>query len=241
MRMPRKPRIDPTDDGGAALRLRVGPHTLRLAEAFAQRFELQPPRALEILLGQVEALIKTRSTAWLSADWQELARMVERLAPPVALTHIDLTKLHRSEKTNSGFVGVYANGRGFRAAGPHGAHVGQYELAEEAAWARYLYYKQRNLPYGQMEIDIAAMRQRGEVGSDGQLAALVLETAQHTATMHWYSAEEVAWAEAAAAKAEAEGKQPYVPPEGGLKMTGLEDGLEEALARLRKHDASTPE
>lgn len=64
---------------------------------------------------------------------------------------IDLALLHRSEKTKSGFVGVYANGKGYRAMAPDGHNLGTFPTSERAAWERYLYCRKHTLTYGPLE------------------------------------------------------------------------------------------
>jgi len=66
---------------------------------------------------------------------------------------IDTSLLHRSSRLKSGYVGVYANGKGFRADGTHPSgkgvqYIGTFQTPEAAAWARYIHHKQHNLPYG---------------------------------------------------------------------------------------------
>jgi hypothetical protein len=78
-------------------------------------------------------------------------------------TDPDLTKLHRSAKAKSGFVGVYSNGNGFRAEGrdPHNAHgvvtIGSFKTAELAALARLKHHQRHKLPYGELEMAMEHM------------------------------------------------------------------------------------
>lgn len=75
------------------------------------------------------------------------------------LPPIEVGKLHRSTRTKSGFVGVYANGKGYRAmargagenAGSAQVSIGTFPTAESAAWARHLHYKKNGFPYGEIE------------------------------------------------------------------------------------------
>lgn len=82
------------------------------------------------------------------------------------LPPVDVSKLARSTRTKSGFVGVYANGKGFRAMArdENDANIqksiGTFASAEQAAWARYLHYTKHKLPYGEVE---ALLEHDGEV------------------------------------------------------------------------------
>ena len=87
----------------------------------------------------------------------EASGSIRSIAPrdlPTVDAYLD--KLQTSDKVKSGFVGVYANGKGFRAVGcrPDGsggaaAHsIGTFPTAEQAAVARLFYYQNNKLPYG---------------------------------------------------------------------------------------------
>lgn len=186
--MGRQPRIDEHSDGSVSLRVDVGSHTWRLVKLHADRLGITAPQALHILMLYVESLIRADQFAWLSIDWQDTQRTHrdQHGGLPPSLSGIDLAMLHRSERTKSGFVGVYANGAGFRATGRRSAYLGTYTTAEEAAARRYLHYKQHGLPYGELEIAIDELRKQGEVGTDEALRDIVLETARLTGTSHLY-------------------------------------------------------
>lgn len=102
---------------------------------------------------------------------------------------INLAKLHRSTKTKAGFMGVYANGKGFRAMARHQGvekYIGTFDSAEEAAWKRYLYYQEHKLPYGELEVEIAHWRAQGDQGTDEQLKARILQHAKDVGTLHLF-------------------------------------------------------
>lgn len=106
---------------------------------------------------------------------------------------IDLDKLHRSTKTKSGFHGVYTNGKGFRAIGrvPGSTaqkHIGTYDSAEEAAWHRFLYYYDHDLPYGEWEDHIDRLRAQGTQGSDADLCRIAEQINIDSGVSHLNSA-----------------------------------------------------
>lgn len=75
---------------------------------------------------------------------------------------IDINLLHKTTKLKSGFVGVYANGQGFRAMGKDFAGktivIGTFQTAEEAAYRRRLHYKINNYAYGELEEEMQKWR-----------------------------------------------------------------------------------
>ncbi len=77
---------------------------------------------------------------------------------------IDIAALHKNPKCRSGYAGVYANGKGYRAEGHDGSgkpvHIGTFKSPEEAAWKRRVWYLTNKLPYGELEDEL--MRQRNE-------------------------------------------------------------------------------
>lgn len=99
---------------------------------------------------------------------REFARALTKLQDgnygtiPTATDTIDISKLHRNKKLKSGFVGVYANGQGFRAMSRDHAGkavaIGTFKTAEEAAHRRMSYHRQHNLAYGELEAEMEAWR-----------------------------------------------------------------------------------
>lgn len=216
--MGRKQTIELDEDGSATLRVTIPPSTWRLIQRFAERLKLDVEAAARIFLGHVEALISEGSTSWLAADWQRVQRDVSNESPEIP--EIDQAVLHRSTKTKSGFVGVYANGAGFRATGRRGQPIGTYKSAELAAWARYKFYKANSLPYGELELDIDRLRRDGERGTDEELKEIALELARLSGTMHHY-------------------EDPREEPSSAQEIAGFAPGaLEAAREALKKHDAA---
>ncbi len=184
--MARRPRIEVEPDGSATVRTRFQPTTWRLIAAYAAKLGVSDEDGVRILLQQIDALVVVGSLGWLSMDWQALARELRGKTPSPA-SEIDTSKLHRSDRVKSGYHGVYANGQGFRAVGPRGAAIVTCKTAEEAAWRRYLYYREHGLAYGELELLAEDLRKQGERGSEQQLRALALETAKLSGTLHLYA------------------------------------------------------
>lgn len=184
--MARRPRIEVDTDGSATVRTRFQPSTWCLIAAYAGRLGISDEDGVRILLQQIDALIEAGSVGWLSMDWQALARELRGQDTKPAL-EIDTSKLHRSDRTKSGFHGVYANGQGFRAVGPRGGPIVTCKTAEEAAWRRYLHYKEHGLAYGELELAVDDLRKQGEQGSELMLRQIALETAKLTGTIHLYA------------------------------------------------------
>lgn len=84
--------------------------------------------------------------------------------PPVE-SYYDL--LETNDKAASGFVGVYQNGKAFRASAPrpdgrgsrNAVNVGTYETPDQAALARLLYYRKHKLIYGRHAFEITRHQQ----------------------------------------------------------------------------------
>jgi hypothetical protein len=164
-------RVDRTESGDVFVRSAVPSALWRVVEKFSERMQISPTQAYWMLLVRLTSLIETGDYEFLGPEFTTcVGELVVRDQigsnglPPVAEY---ATKLHRTERTRSGFVGVYVNGKGFRAVGravgsrSASSHVvGTYPTAEQAALARYLYYKKNRLPYGELEDAIEWAREQ---------------------------------------------------------------------------------
>ena len=167
-----------------------------MAQEMANKRQMRVIHAVDALLDVISLHLQNSDGAsFLPVDWVALLRVIKRVSPEKAIPElhgIDFKKLHRSEKTKSGFVGIYMNGQGFRATGrasvtsSEHVYIGTYQTAEEAAWKRYLHYKEQGLPYGELETVIEKYREisrrNGTVDTEEDLygaamAALVKEGA----------------------------------------------------------------
>jgi len=160
----------------------------RLIQQHAKRIGVNAMQCANMLLIHIEALAYDDSLSWLPPDWQHTHKEQRKSAAnlPTSLLNVDLTVLHRSTSTKSGYVGVYANGKGFRAVGRKSAYLGTFDSAEEAAFKRYLVYKQNKLPYGELEIEVDKRRAFGDQGTDQELAEQILQFARENNQMHIY-------------------------------------------------------
>lgn len=117
----------------------------------------------EITRAIFESLAKGNSTIKLSPSWATAwnAQQDEEAAQVLQgdSDAIDFSVLHTSNKTASGFEGVYKHSnpaRGFIAQGrdaqtrKSGKHLGLFPTAAQAAWARYRHYQKHRLPYGKL-------------------------------------------------------------------------------------------
>ena len=109
--------------------------------------------------------------------------------------------------------------------GRKGEYLGTFEDAISAAHKRYMYYKQNNMPYGEMEIAVDELRRNGEKGTDDELRAIVLETAKHMGITHMYESEE-------------EAAPPKRSTKPGAAMSGFGDNaaFEAAQRKLKERD-----
>lgn len=254
--MGRLPKVIPHADGSCSVRVTIPRALFLVTQAHAERFGLRIDVSLSMLFTELAAAVASRkASAFLSATWIEAMRKVNvdnfgvlEEGPP-----IDLSKLHRSAKTKSGFVGVYANGKGFRAAArvPNGGgsaekHLGTFDTAEEAAWRRYLYYKEHKLPYGELEVEVDAWRKRGETGTDEELVREILDHARQVGTIHIFEP----WLTTGSVSDLRDTTAPMVEssPAAEPPMLGFEDGVSpfeilrqrEAAIRSRTAPAAVP-
>ncbi len=177
--------------GQATLRVTIPRSIWEVCKAFGLQLDLSPEKSLDLLLHKIGGLIAEHDDGFLGPDWRLAAKSArqDNLNELHDGPKIEIEKLHRSPKTRSGFVGVYANGKGFRAMGrnPNGPgelYLGTCETAEAAAWKRYLHHKANGLPYGPLEIEIETYRKNGATGTDEEVIALIREDATRLGYAH---------------------------------------------------------
>jgi hypothetical protein len=162
------------------------PDTLwRLICKYAEENDLEQLQAWRLFLKRIVALIDEGNYDFMGPEFAgTLKRMISNDEIGVlGLPPIDVTKLHRSARTKSGFVGVYANGKGYRAEGAApGAgtkkgtvNLGTYPTAEQAAWARYLHHKKHKITYGELDERMAYWRKAHPEMTDAEIVALIDE------------------------------------------------------------------
>lgn len=181
-------------DGSVDLRLRIPRGIWEIAVAYGLKMRLKPEHALEFVFDEILSALASGTLTFFSQSMREAAANVKAANFGVAahVEKIDLGKLHTSTKTKSGYEGVYANGKGFRAMGrkkdsPTPIYLGQFETAEAAAWHRYLHYKQESLPYGELEKEVDRYRaQFGDTRSDADIIATIREDSERLGLAHIY-------------------------------------------------------
>jgi len=150
-------------DGYIEVRTTI-PNTLwTLVATWAQRQRVRPIDGFRMLMTQLADRIEAGDHAFLGPMFQKDIHnlTVSETIRPGGIPPVDeklYGKFHRNEKVKSGYVGVYANGKGFRAVGrvPGGwnlteKYIGTFPTADLAAQARYNYYKANTLLYGLAE------------------------------------------------------------------------------------------
>ena len=158
------------------------PDTLwTLISKYAKATGLSELQAWGMFLHRVVSLIDDGDYDFLGPEFSRVLRglIANDEIGSLNLPAIDVTKLHLSSKTKSGFVGVYSNGKGFRAVGKSpgfgtgSQSLGTYPSAEQAAWARYLHHKKFKLPYGELEERLTYWRGKYPEMSDADLVGLL--------------------------------------------------------------------
>lgn len=164
--MPRKPAQKVLDSGDCNLRVTIPQPIWVLCGALSVEWGIKPDQALRILIGKFARVIENEGADFLGDDVNRIIRQLlanDRVSL-AGLPPIDVAKLHRSDKTRSGFVGVYANGKGFRAMARRSAtdatqiNLGTRASSEQAAEMRRLHYEREGMAYGEAEDAIQAFR-----------------------------------------------------------------------------------
>ena len=128
-----------------------------LLEEVAKVMDATPKWCLGMLMKRIDHLASTRPEV-LGFEFERARRQLDGRGSFVSgeLRQIDQTRLHRGERTKSGFVGVYANGKGFTAmakashSDPTMKSLGTFPTAVQAAEARRMHYFKLSLPYGSL-------------------------------------------------------------------------------------------
>lgn len=120
---------------------------------------------LWLLLRKISQLFEEGDVSWLhDRDFEQAIQQLKGLNfGKIEDGGIDINLLHRTKKMKSGFEGVYATNGGFRAQATHAGVqkvVGTFKTAEEAAHRRRLYYAAHDLPYGELEFEMAKWRSK---------------------------------------------------------------------------------
>lgn len=226
--MGRKPKIVRLADGMLEMRCVIpGPIWLVACElGTAMGIKVDPgDLGLRLILDQVSSLFELGDASFTgnASIQRALDRVMganfgvlDRTGP------IDLNRLHRGT-LKSGFVGVYAGGNGFRAIAttPSGAKViGVFRLAEQAAHQRWKFYKDNNLPYGEIEIEMARWRKQ-HMADNMSDQALIRAIIKHSREVGTYD-------------------QIFGPGTGTMIPDGFDD-LAEAITEFDAMNERTPE
>lgn len=177
--MGRLPKVVQLPDGNVSARITMPASLWRCAVEIGNGLGIQASApghvGMKLILDQVASLLESGDASFLGAAlFQQAVDRVRGSNLGVLARNsmdIDISKLHRSPKMKSGFVGVYVAGGGFRAIGrdKSGAAkvIATCKTAEEAAHKRWLYYTQNNLPYGEIEEEMERWRRNSEMGAAG--------------------------------------------------------------------------
>lgn len=155
--MPRNPWKPTSREGGSVeLRVTVPPMLWGIALEVSELVKIEPEKAFALLVDQINLSALKGDVKFLGGFAHHAQVVLNKRIDQFddGTPTIEYDKLHKSDRTKSGFVGVYQNGQGFRAHadGDHGQKtIGTFPTAAEAAWRRYLYYKKHRLPYGHFE------------------------------------------------------------------------------------------
>lgn len=172
-----------------AIRVRVSINQMvwRVAEEYSSgvmNSRISPAEAFELMVEELgEWLLKpTEPPAFMSSLFQKALTTARGKAIASVVDPIDDSQLHRSIRCKSGFVGVYANGKGYRAeiSDEQGSKtLGTFQSAREAAWARRTYYIDNKKSYGALEQAIQEVLLEGYSTDMGPLSTATPEYIKH--------------------------------------------------------------
>lgn len=143
----------PQADGSSVVTTTVPKFLWNLCVKLAERWGSTPISAFRQMMDRIDLNAQAGRFEFFGPELNAVLRQIEHREEQKASEEIDYNKLHKSTKGKSGYVGVYANGKGFRAMGldPQTNTIitlGTFDRADVAAWQRYLHYKANGLPYG---------------------------------------------------------------------------------------------
>jgi hypothetical protein len=186
--MARKSKEEELD---GTIKVELPPKLVELLREVAVVMDASPRWVFQTLLRRIENMAVLGEVDSLGFEFAQALKRLNgrgRMFDEVP-SDIDLTKLHRSDKAKSGFVGVYSNGKGFRAEGRDPGSkglitLGTFPTAEGAALARFTHYKRHGLPYGRLEDTIEKMKLQDEVvrwsgGNETKIKHLAIWEAKH--------------------------------------------------------------
>jgi hypothetical protein len=155
---------------GRDIRVKVPAKLWAILEEVAKTMGVPAKTCLALLFQDLEHMAESDEIGAIGYRYAQAAKRAQEQREyerdQARATDPDLIKLHRSDKTKSGFVGVYSNGKGFRAEGRDPVNrkgavtLGTFRDAESAALARLKHYKRYGMPYGQLEALVEQFRER---------------------------------------------------------------------------------
>lgn len=187
-----KPRIECLENGDVSIRLTIPRPIALIADSVGKSLDSGIETGLKLLLVQIRSQLEVGQAGYLGPMFESALKQVrdENFGAIASGKPIDVSLLHKSMKLKSGYVGVYANGNGFRAVGPGGRYIVTSPTAEEAAWRRRSYYVDNRLPYGELEVEIDTWTARGDFRSEQTLedkVRAIMEHAHRVGTAHLFA------------------------------------------------------
>jgi hypothetical protein len=136
-----------------------------LVTKVAETIDAKPKWCMERLLARIEELCADGQAKQFGDGWGRAFNQLTADGVDLASSgpRVDISHLERA-RNKSGFAGVYANGKGYRAEARDPVtklprHIGTYQSAEAAALARYRYYEQHGMIYGAWGTAIERLRE----------------------------------------------------------------------------------
>jgi hypothetical protein len=152
---------------------------LKVITAYAERFRVNSATAAQRLMDEIGVAFEGEFPEILGPTWRKVWPSSEPERKPDGKPSVDdgegpseeqIVLLERSPNLASGFAGVYAANGGWRGHA-RGRPLKTRRSPERAAWDRYLFMKENNLPYGNDPVGetVAWLRSRNPHATEEEL------------------------------------------------------------------------
>jgi hypothetical protein len=180
----------------------VPPYLLKILRQVAEGMQLTEKQCLNMLLDRIDNIAST-DPKQLGFEFERARKQLEgrgEFTDGDAYA-IDTARLHRSDKTKSGYTGIYVNGKGFvahaRASLSDRTEItlGTFPSATQAAEVRRIHYVKHGIPYGRLGEKIESYRNRpeGTMSPEFQRQVAIHDLAKEGTPAEGLSEEERVW------------------------------------------------
>lgn len=169
------------------VRVQIPPLLWSLIVEAGKIIGVSPKAMLKQVILRLDWAVERGEVDFLGYEFPKALHKLQTAGKIVDLGHepltVDISKLHTA-KLKSGYEGVYVNSSGgfsVRVTTSDGQLIqlgSNYKTALHAAQARYYYYQEHHLPYGELEVELAMNRKEHPQMSDADLLQLINDVRQ---------------------------------------------------------------